>query len=462
MKSRMNGRPNRRHVLELIGALPLLACHSAEATDPINAATLRQRSDVGDTPALVRALALGRPVYLPAGKGSGTKGTYVVDMLDLPEGATLYGDGPGTILRSSSATVPSILHVDGSRTQTRNVTLRQMTLIGYAASNGFREHHNLVNLSGIADCLIEDMIFEGFAGDGIYLGAERAGPTRVSRQNERVTIRNCDFDGVNNANRNGISVTGGTDILIDSCRFNHCTRRDMPGPIDFEADDFAFYVFDRISVTNCTFKNCGGNVGQVAIVIPAKVKQVPRNIKISGNRFESYVGTGSDIALTVHRPATFDMPDMNVLIENNVGMDGRAGVRLYSGRGITVRNNRWTRYQGQALIGYAEPNDGCRDVSVSDWFEQCGSIDGVALGIYSAANILVAGNHFVDCGNRQPGSACILFGKGQSKAIVIRDNEFGAAGGGIPPIRRSAAHRLDDPVSISPASIAILGPSGGR
>lgn len=458
----MNDRLDRRHVIGLIGALPLLACHPADATDSINVATLRQRGDVGDTQALVRALAMERPVYLPAGKGSGTKGIYVVDMLDLPDGATLFGDGPATILRSSSPTVPSILRVDGSRPQTRDITLRQMTLVGYAASNGFREHHNLVNLSGVADCLMEDLIFQGFAGDGIYLGAERAGPMRVSRQNERVTIRNCNFDGVNNANRNGISVTGGSDILIDNCRFHRCTRPDMPGPIDFEADDFAFYVFDQISVTNCTFSYCGGNVGQVAIVVPAKVKQVPRNIKISGNRFESYVGTGSDIALTVHRPATADMPDMNVLIENNVGMDGRAGVRLYSGRGITVRNNRWTRYQGQAFIGYAEPGDGCRDVSISDWFQQCGSVDGVALGIYSAANILVAENHFLECGNRQPGSACILFGKGQSKGIVIRDNDFGVAAGGIPPIRRAAAHKLDGPVSISPTGIAILGPSGGR
>lgn len=452
----MNGKADRRHVLGMIGALPLLACNPASAAEPIDASTLRQRGDVGDTAALARALGSGRPVYLPAGGGSGAHGDYIVDMLALPDGATLAGDGPATILRSSSARVSSILHVDGIRPQTRNITLRKMTLAGYAASNGFVEHHNLLNMSGVADCLIEEMHFKGFAGDGIYIGAEREGPARLPRENARVTIRNCTFDGVNNDNRNGISVTGGLDISIDNCHFVRCTRPDMPGPIDFEADDFPFYVFDRLSVTNCTFERCGGNVGQVSIVTPARVRQVPRNIRITDNRFIGYVGTGSDVALTVHRPASTQMPDMNILIENNIGTDGRAGIRLYSGRGITIRGNRWTRYLGQMLIGYAEQDNGCIDVHVSDRFEQCGTVDGFALGVYNASNISIAESQFIDCGNRQPDSACILFGTGQSRNITIQDNDFGTGTGRIAPIRRAAAHRFTDAVSIKPASISIL------
>lgn len=452
---------DRRRLLGLFGALPLLsvpACNAANAVEPVEAPSMRQRGDVGDTAALARALASGRPVQLPAGGGSGPRGEYIVDMLELPEGATISGEGAGTVLRSSSARVPNVLRISGVAAQTRDVTLRDMKLVGYAASDGFREHHNLVNLSGVADCLIEGMTFEGFAGDGIYLGGEREGPVRIPRSNARVTIRDCTFDGVNNANRNAVSVTGGTDIRIDNCRFMRCSRPDMPGPIDFEADDFPFYVFDRLTVTNCTFQRCGGNVGQISIITPPRVRQVPRNIRIAGNRFAGYAGSGSDIALIVGRPATAAMPDMNVLIEGNNGTDGRAGVRLYSGRGITLRNNRWTRYLGQILIGYTEERDGCRDVSIADRFEACGTQDGAALGIFNADTVLIAGSSFIDCGNGRADAACIRLGPGRSSGIAIRGNDFTGSAGRAAPIRKVASHRSADRVVLEPASLSILGP----
>ncbi|WP_294263016.1 right-handed parallel beta-helix repeat-containing protein [uncultured Sphingomonas sp.] len=456
---------DRRRLLGLFGAIPLLsvpACNAANAVEPVEAPTLRQRGDVGDTAALARALASGRPVQLPAGGGSGPRGEYIVDMLELPDGATISGEGMGTVLRSSSARVQSILLVSGAAAQTRNLTLRDMKLVGHATSDGFREHHNLVSLSGVADCLIEGVTFEGFAGDGIYLGGERDGPVRTPRSNARVTIRDCTFDGINNANRNAISVTGGTDIVIDDCRFMRCSRPDMPGPIDFEADDFPFYVFDRLTVTNCSFERCGGNVGQISIVTPPRVRQVPRNIRIAGNRFAGYAGSGSDIALTVGRPATAAMPDMNVVIENNVGSNGRAGVRLYSGRGITLRNNRWTRYLGQMFVGYAEARDGCRDVSVADRFEACGTQDGAAIGIFNADTVSIAGSSFVDCGNGRADAACIRLGPGRSSGVAIRGNDFAGSVGRAAPIRQTAGHRSSDRILLEPASLSILGPGERR
>lgn len=456
----MYNNPDRRHLLGLVGVIPLLsfpACHAANVVKPIKAPTLRKRGDVGDTASLARALALGRPVYLPAGGGTGPRGEYMVDMLELPDGATISGEGADTVLRSSSARVSNILIVSGSAAQTHNITLRDMKLVGYAVSAGFREHHNLVNMSGVADCLIERLTFESFAGDGIYIGAEHEGIERKPRNNARITIRNCAFDGVNHANRNAISVTGGTDISIDNCRFIRCSSPDMPGPIDFEADDFPFYVFNRLSVTNCTFDRCGGNVGQISIITPPRVREVPRNIRIAGNRFSSYVGSGSDIALTVHRPATDNMPDMKVLVENNIGIDGRAGVRLYSGRGITLRNNRWTRYPGQTFLGYTEPNDGCRDISVADRFEKCGTIDGVALGIFNADNVSIVGSSFVDCGNGRTDAACIRLGSGRSSGVAIRNNDFDSAGLAA-PIRKGADHKSAGRIQVEPANLPILGP----
>lgn len=443
----MHNNADRRRLLSLIGAAPLLSlpvCLAANMAKSVDAPMLRQRGDVGDTASLARALALGRPVRLPAGGGTGPHGDYIVDMLKLPEGSMIIGDGNATILRSSNAQVPSIMLVDGTAAQTGNITLRDMKLVGYS-NDGFQEHHNLINLSGVTDCLIERITFEGFAGDGIYVGAEHEGPVRTPRMNARITIQSCSFDGVNYANRNGISVTGGIDISIDNCHFRRCSNPEMPGPIDFEADDFPFYKFSRLSITRCTFDRCGGNVGQISIITPSIVREVPRNVYIADNQFSNYLGSGSDIAINVHRPATDSMPDMKVLIQNNIGVNGRAGVRVYSGRGIILRNNRWTRYLGQTFLGYSEPNDICRDISVADRFEACGTVDGVALGIFNADNVSVMGNSFVDCGNRRADAACIRLGPGRSSGLTIRNNDFSNAGPAA-PLRREAEHRATDPV----------------
>lgn len=441
----------RRRTLMLLGSTSLLGipcCGTAIAGDAVDPTTLRRPGDVGDTPALARALRQGGPVRLPAGRGSGPDGDYLVDMLDLPDNAWITGDGHASVVRSTSATIPSVFRVDGSRYTTRNITLRDMTITGHVASDGFREHHNLVNLSGVSDCLIDGILFRGFAGDGLYIGAEWQAATRIARKNYRIEVRNCIFDGINNDNRNGISVTGGHYIKIDRCSFVRCTRPDMPGPVDFEADDFPFYIFNEISVTNCTFEHCGGNVAQIAVITPPRVIEVPRNIRIANNRFSRYSGTGSDVALLVYRRASPAMPVMNVLVENNSGVGGRAGVRAYSGRGIIIRNNVWQQYLGQSFIGYVEPTDGCRDVHVADHYENCGLIDKVALGIYNTDNTSIIGCTFVDCGDGQAGSACILLGKGRSSRIIIEDNDFNGRGKGVEILRGDPGHHLSAPARL--------------
>lgn len=446
---------DRRGMIGLISATSFAsfsACYAENAVEPVEAPTLRQRGDVGDTASLARALATGRPVYLPAGGGTGQGGDYVVDMLELRHGSTINGNGEGTVIRSSNPRIPSVFVVKGRAVPTRNITLRAMKLVGYSVTDGFREHHNLVDFSGITNCLIERVFFEGFAGDAVYIGAEQQLLTRTPCNNTHVKIRDCVFDGVNHANRNAVSVTGGTDIIIENCTFTRCTSTEMPGPIDFEADDFPFYVFDLLSVNNCTFDRCGGNVGQISIVTPPNVRQLPRNIRIADNRFSNYKGSGSDIAVTVSRAATNSMPNMEMLIENNVGIDGRAGVRLYSGRGITLRNNHWTRYSGQTFIGYAGARDVCRDISVADKFEMCGTTDGVALGIFNADNVSIVGSSFIDCGNGRADSACIRLGSGRSSSIAIRNNDFTRAGSAA-CILRAADHMVAGPIELEPANL---------
>lgn len=381
--------------------------------------------DEDDTPAVTRALKTGQGVYFPAGQGSAKDGAYLLRAVSLPSRAQIWGDGGRSVLRAA----PDVMNVFVAATAAPNqvldnIGLRDLRIEGPVEQTGFREHWNLVSLSGVRNVKIERVQFVGFAGDGLYLGAEQEGPTREPRVIQGIMISECQFDGVNNDNRNGISVTGGTGITIDRCHFRRCTRANMPGPIDFEPDTFAFYGLRQLRVTNCDFEECGGNVGQVAIVVPAVVSP-PRDVTISGNIFRSYRGTGGDIAITINRQPNAATPAMDFEIENNVGIGGYSGIQIFSGKGITIRNNSWTGYASRSLLGFFQSGAGVLDVSVSkNRFEGCGWREGIAFAIYKADNVRIEGNQFIGTGNGGPGSAPLYIGKGRVRGLRLLRNDW--------------------------------------
>jgi hypothetical protein len=128
--------------------------------------------------------------------------------------------------------------------------------------------------------------------------------------------------------------------------------------------------------------------------------------------------------VTINRQPNAEMPTMDVVIENNQGSDGYSGVQVFSGKGITIRGNRWTRYASRSFIGFPEPNAGAVDVLVSDSFDQCGWRDGIALAIYKGENIRLESNRFVRTGHGGPGSAPIYLGTGRIRELALRRNDF--------------------------------------
>lgn len=419
----------RREVVQglaaVLGALPAAGgCRSLILPSPA-VSDHRRPGDPDDTAAALRALSKGLDLYFPAGRGSGEGGAYLLRSLALPSGATLRGDGEGSILRVASFDVTSvILAVSETIAQPlENITLHDLRIEGMVADTGFREHWNLVSMSGVSGLRIERVQFVGFAGDGLYLGAEREGPVREPRVIRNVTIRDCLFDGVNRDNRNGISVTGGTGITIDRCSFRRCTRGNMPGPIDFEPDAFPFYRLERLRVTNCDFEECGGNVGQVALIVPTVVAP-PRQVLIEGNSFRNYRGTGGDVAISINREPDAAMPDMACTIRNNVGVGGHGGVQIFSGKGVTVTGNRWTRYSGSGFLGFTDGTAGVMDVLVSDRFDQCGWKGGVAFAVYKGTDVRLQDNIFLRSGHEGPGSAPLYLGTGRIRRFALVRNDF--------------------------------------
>lgn len=401
---------------------------------------LRRRSDTDDSAAFARALELGAPVYCPAGRGSGSDGAYVLSSVPLISDTTIRGDGSSSILRLAPEARSVFIGLSSPDTPLENVALSDFRIEGRVTETGFKEHWNLISLAGISILRIERVEFIGFAGDGLYLGAEHQGVAREPRMIRDILVRDCLFDGVNNDNRNGISVTGGEAITIDGCRFRRCSRPDMPGPIDFEPDAFPFYKLARLRVTNCDFEACGGNVGQVSIVIPPVVPP-PRDVLISGNRFRGYRGTGGDVAVTINRQPDSATPAMRCVIEDNVGIDGHGGVQIFSGKDITVRNNRWADYAGRSLFGYNESTAGVLDVTVmGDQFVRCGWRDGIAVAVYKGDGIALEGLLFRETGNGTPGAAPLYLGPGRIRRLSLIGNDWrgNPASAGLVIVERGA------------------------
>lgn len=418
----------RRQALQGLaaGAAAIPATASCDdRTRGIRVPDLRQGGDPDDTAAFTRALASGGAVYFPAGQGSGAGGVYLLRTVSLPSGATIRGDGAGSVLRAALDTAGVFEAMSAAPAATLDgITLQDLRIEGAVAKTGFREHCNLVSLSGVAGVRIERVAFVGFSGDGLYLGAERAWPVREPRIVRDVTIRDCLFDGVTGDNRNAISVTGGSDITIDRCRFVRCTRPDMPGPIDFEPDAFPFYRLERLRVTGCDFAGCGGNVGQIALVVPTLIPP-PHDVLISGNSFRDYQGTGGDVMVTIRRQPNAATPAMKCVIEGNVGTGGYCGVQLFSGKDVMIRNNRWTGYAGRSFLGFDEAGAGVMDVVVSgDRFTGCGWREGVALAVYKGDGVTVEDVRFARTGNGGPGSAPLYLGTGRVRRLSLLRNDW--------------------------------------
>lgn len=388
-----------------------------------------------DTAAFQKAIDAARVVTVPAG-------TCLIDSVELRAGTTLAGAGTTSILKQVTARNPFMLRADSGSSDTadnlRGIVLRDLQLLGTVEKDGFSEHVHLVAVNGVTGMTVERVTFRGFRGDGIYFGAS-AGP-RQPRHNVDVAVRQCVFDGVNNDNRNAISVIDGDGVTIENNRFVNVTRLNMPGAIDFEPNAMSVTIIRNVLVRKNTFSHVGGMAAVVSVYVPAVVAQAAQNVTIEENEATNYVGKGSMIFFSDNRMPTEHSPTNNVKILRNTG---RGGVRPFHvfGKGITVRDNTWTDYTQSALLAYASIN-AVREAELSNnRFVRVGTGDGSCLTAFNVANTSLVGNHFIDCGSGRPGAVAIDFNKGSSSNIVLESNEFRASTGkAVVAVQKEHAH----------------------
>lgn len=253
--------------------------------------------------AIAAAVRTGGRVFCPAGTyllaGKGARSALTDGINITASDLEIFGDDSATVFKqgNDSQYILSINRYNGGtsdpKDNVRGIKIRGIRFVGpdnrtdpIAAGN---EHVHMLNIHAASNVLIERCAFIGFQGDGIYLGSGNSGADE--RHNVDITIRDCLFDGIDNNNRNGVSIIDGDGVLITGCSFRSCTSSKMPGCIDIEPNGNTFHRIRNIQVVNNRFSGCKGNVGNVGFVLRAAVyKQQPSGFVISGNSFDGNRG----------------------------------------------------------------------------------------------------------------------------------------------------------------------------
>ena len=345
-----------------------------------------------DTAAIQAALNAASNVYFPSG-------TYSVVSVNLNANQTIHGDGASSIILQDVGATPTsltngLLYADSGSlgAYLEGITIKDIQVKGRVDTLGFSQFLHLISLNGVLNATVENCLVTGFRGDGIYIGTSANGGQ--SRENKNVKISGCTIDGVNNDNRNGVSVIVGEDIAITNNTFLNCTRSNMPGAIDFEPNgSSSWIVIKNCVVTGNMFDNCGGNVATVGFYLAGSdgytVK--PSGITVANNTETNSVGGSGHGFFSLRMGSSGANTPVNAVITGNSSQCKRT---------IDVRN--------------------CASVVVSSNTFSCTLTGFVG---YAAAdiqkNILVTSNVFIGT-NASYG----LVVRGVSSDVVVSSNTF--------------------------------------
>lgn len=408
-----------------------------------------------DMAALAMALATGRPVYLPGGRGSAPDGAYLIESSpsrgNLLGGANLFGDGIGrTIVRKPYRSATFIFFCNSNSADPgRNLSdirLADMTLEDDVVQRGFAEDHHLMHLNGVTRLIIERVGFHGFRGDGLHLGSGHI--LGMERHNRDITVRGCVFDGINSNNRNGISIIDGEGVIIEDCQFLNCSRPGyqhplprshptwksdpfdirtgipMPGAIDCEPNADAFAIIRNVRIERCRFSGGGGAAVALLLRPNNRLKTPHANFTIKEcmlvNQRVGFMFFGY-----VDRDAIEYPVDYGVLYENNRLRECDKPFIINGARGLMMRGNEMADCSLAAELGYTDYNHNCR--LLGNRFVRLGygehGINGML--IRNANDVVLSGNQFVDCGRADgSGGRAISFVQGNISRFQLINNRF--------------------------------------
>ena len=337
-----------------------------------------------------------------------SKGIYIVNSIVLDSNVNIVGQGWDSILlQKSGATYGVSVNPGNGGTPNpadnkHDIIIRDIQFKGTVEKEGFREHFHLLNLNAVTNVVIINCKFVGWRGDGIYIGSSNV--PRTERHNQRIKISECLFDGINNDNRNAVSIIDGNEIIVDKNTFINCTRADMPGAIDIEPNRDTFAVINDIKITNNSFQNVGGAGGVITMSIPVSQKDLitpVNNILIEGNKINDLFMTNlrSDgIRLQQKQQIEESTPPNDIIVSNNIIKHIRRPFRILAIKGVKFINNTFEDSTYSALVDYGDEHK-VQDIEFSsNIFKELGSSDGIGVNVFAVTNIIFINNVFDNIG----------------------------------------------------------------
>jgi len=361
-------------------------------------------------------------------------GIYQVGSLVLDSNISLTGSGETSILEQKKGAqyCCSINPLNGgtprSTDNKRNIRIANIQFRGTVKSDGFAEHYHLLNINAATDVVVSGCKFTGWRGDGIYIGSSNVAKTE--RHNLDITVKNCLFDGVNNDNRNAISVIDCDGLTIDHNSFIRCTRANMPGAIDMEPNEDRFSVIRNIRITNNDFAEIGGNVGIISLILPVGQKKLitpTGKILIDNNSLSSASGGRRANGITLkhnQNPDDATVANEITITKNRIQKTARPFV-MVGVKGVSIRDNLFEDAQLTGLVSYKDEFK-CQDITfLGNVFKELGNTDGIGIAVFNADRIGFTGNTFENIG--LPGGMygiALDFHNGSVDWIRIENNQF--------------------------------------
>lgn len=283
---------------------------------------------------------------------------------------------------------------------------------------------HLICLESCINYLIENCKFKGWSGDAICIGtlayADLSDWHKTIVRNGRII--NCDFDGVDKSNRQGISIVCGEKIYIDKCNFAHISANGMPGAIDIEPDRHHEYAND-IHISNCHFEDIGSGVGTivaaVCFILQTPLDRPASNFSVKdctfGDSFRAYQVLGLHDSSTEETLQTGS--PSNFTFSGNTVKNCEWWFNIGGVDNVTIRNENVEGIRRPISIGSLDYNpeflpvsrfymmdNVIKNVIINDTYNSAPfQLNGTVLGGS------ISGNQFIDCGVRYTESTYELF-----------------------------------------------------
>lgn len=380
--------------------------------------------------AMQSACAASRNIFVP-------EGDYACGPFFPRAGTRISGSGPLSILRQ---TVPAtlllpdgsvskqigLIHVD-SGSASVNVTglvVEDLQLIGRSVSNGFSEFVHLISLNGARSVFINRVFLTSFQGDAIYLGV--GGGDSTERHNFDVYISHCVIDGVNNDNRNALSIVDGVNVHFSHNKVRNCTRSNMPGAVDVEPQNQADTARD-IYISDNNFEAVGGTSGVVGYYVVANTYIRPQsNLRFERNTIRSCSNAGGAWGAKYSgASASASTAKLGILIKDNKVFDcSRVGV--FTGiHGLTHSDNDYMDTNYGMFLGMPVNGGNYLIETSGNRYTRPGKSNAVdaGYGIQVSTNsfLKIHNEEFIDCG-KQDGTLGypLYFVDGSSDNVSIK------------------------------------------